>query len=93
LGQALLHQLYDFATKDEYIYSHEWTVGDLLICDNSVSQAPRGAALAATGGRLRHRVNLVGDASLAGVSLLLLKNHSSVAAGSSQLEVCSQQLQ
>jgi alpha-ketoglutarate-dependent 2,4-dichlorophenoxyacetate dioxygenase len=33
-GQALLDELYAFATQDRYVYSHKWRVGDLVIWDN-----------------------------------------------------------
>jgi alpha-ketoglutarate-dependent 2,4-dichlorophenoxyacetate dioxygenase len=31
---ALLGELYDFATRDEFIYVHQWRQGDLVIWDN-----------------------------------------------------------
>ena len=63
-GQALLKRLDDFATQDQYVYSHEWTVGDLLIWDNTVS-LHRASQYSADSGRLMHRVTLVGEESLA----------------------------
>ncbi len=63
-GRALLQRLDDFATRDEYYYSHEWTVGDLLIWDNTVS-LHRAAHYSPSSGRLMHRVTLVGEESLA----------------------------
>ena len=33
-GQALLQRLTGFATQPEYVYSHKWTVGDIVIWDN-----------------------------------------------------------
>lgn len=63
-GRALLQRLDDFATRDEYVYSHEWTVGDLLIWDNTVS-LHRAAPYAPDSGRLMHRVTLVGEEALA----------------------------
>lgn len=63
-GRALLQKLDDFATQDEYYYSHEWTVGDLLIWDNTVS-LHRAAHYEPTSGRLMHRVTLVGEEPLA----------------------------
>jgi alpha-ketoglutarate-dependent taurine dioxygenase len=62
-GRALLQRLDDLATRDEYVYSHEWTVGDLLIWDNTVS-LHRAAQYSPTSGRLMHRVTLVGEESL-----------------------------
>ncbi len=63
-GRALLQKLDDFATREEYYYSHEWTLGDLLIWDNTVS-LHRAAQYTPTSGRLMHRVTLVGEESLA----------------------------
>lgn len=62
-GRALLQRLDDIATRDEYVYSHEWTVGDLLIWDNTVS-LHRAAYYSPTSGRLMHRVTLVGEEPL-----------------------------
>jgi alpha-ketoglutarate-dependent 2,4-dichlorophenoxyacetate dioxygenase len=36
-GQQLLDELYRFATRDEYIYSHKWRPGDMVIWDNRCS--------------------------------------------------------
>jgi alpha-ketoglutarate-dependent 2,4-dichlorophenoxyacetate dioxygenase len=33
-GQALIDELIDFATQPEFVYSHKWRVGDLVIWDN-----------------------------------------------------------
>lgn len=62
-GQALLQKLDDMVTRDEYVYSHEWTVGDLLIWDNTVS-LHRAAPYSPTSGRLMHRVTLEGEEPL-----------------------------
>ena len=62
-GRALLQRLDDTVTQEEYYYSHEWTVGDLLIWDNTVS-LHRAAQYSPTSGRLMHRVTLVGEESL-----------------------------
>lgn len=32
-GQALIRQLIEFATQDDYVYSHSWRSGDVLIWD------------------------------------------------------------
>ncbi len=32
-GQALIEELTAFATREQYVYSHRWTVGDVLIWD------------------------------------------------------------
>jgi alpha-ketoglutarate-dependent 2,4-dichlorophenoxyacetate dioxygenase len=33
-GQALLQELIEFATQPQFVYSHSWRVGDLVIWDN-----------------------------------------------------------
>ena len=33
-GQALLHELIEFATQPRFVYRHRWRVGDLVIWDN-----------------------------------------------------------
>ena len=33
-AQALLDELFAFATQDRFIYSHAWRQGDLVIWDN-----------------------------------------------------------
>ncbi|MBO0752805.1 MAG: TauD/TfdA family dioxygenase [Bradyrhizobiaceae bacterium] len=33
-GEALLQELIDFATQPQFVYSHRWQVGDLVIWDN-----------------------------------------------------------
>jgi alpha-ketoglutarate-dependent 2,4-dichlorophenoxyacetate dioxygenase len=33
-GQALLRELMEFATQPQFVYSHKWQVGDLVIWDN-----------------------------------------------------------
>ena len=33
-GAELLQQLTDFATQDEFVYSHQWRRHDLVIWDN-----------------------------------------------------------
>jgi len=34
-GWALLTRLRDWATQPQFVYRHEWTVGDMVIWDNS----------------------------------------------------------
>ena len=33
-SDALLDEIYEHVTRPEYIYRHEWRVGDLLVWDN-----------------------------------------------------------
>ncbi|GIX29783.1 MAG: dioxygenase TauD/TfdA family protein [Porticoccaceae bacterium] len=63
-GRALLERLDAFATRDEYVYSHPWEVGDLLIWDNTVS-LHRAAPYSPDSGRLMHRVTIVGEEAVA----------------------------
>lgn len=37
-GDALLRQLYDHITNPEFVYTHHWTTGDLLMWDNIAVQ-------------------------------------------------------
>ena len=63
-GRALLQKLDDFCTQDQYVYSHEWNPGDLLIWDNTVS-LHRAAPYSPDSGRLMHRTTLVGEEAVA----------------------------
>ncbi len=40
-SEALLHAVYDHAEKREFIYEHEWRLGDLLLWDNRCSSHAR----------------------------------------------------
>jgi taurine dioxygenase len=40
-AMALLNPLFDHAEKEEFVYSHEWRVGDLLLWDNRCSSHAR----------------------------------------------------
>ena len=33
-GQALLRELIEFATQPQFVYRHQWRIGDLVIWDN-----------------------------------------------------------
>ncbi len=59
-GRALLNRLLEWATGPDFVYRHQWHVGDLVIWDN------RGALHRALrydfdSPRLMHRTTLVGD--------------------------------
>jgi alpha-ketoglutarate-dependent 2,4-dichlorophenoxyacetate dioxygenase len=47
-GQALLQELIEFATQPRFIFSHAWSVGDLVIWDNRATMH-RATPFAATG--------------------------------------------
>ena len=59
-GAALLLDLEERATRPEYVYTHEWEVGDLVIWDNR-GVMHRAVPYADDSGRNMHRVTLVGD--------------------------------
>jgi alpha-ketoglutarate-dependent taurine dioxygenase len=59
-GAALLARLMAWATRPEYVYVHEWRLGDIVLWDNTgTMHRVRPYDLAA--GRLLHRTTVVGD--------------------------------
>lgn len=40
-GLALLDEVYDSATRDEFVYAHQWQVGDLILWDNGFTMHRR----------------------------------------------------
>ncbi len=40
-GLALLDELYESATRDEFVYAHQWQVGDLVLWDNGFTMHRR----------------------------------------------------
>ena len=59
-GWALLTQLREYATRPQFVYRHEWTVGDMLIWDNTGTMH-RAMAYALDSGRLMHRTTIEGE--------------------------------
>lgn len=59
-GKGLLIRLRDWATRPEFVYSHEWKVGDLLLWDNTGS-LHRARPYDPKSGRLLHRTKLEGE--------------------------------
>jgi len=59
-GTELLIRLRDFATRDEFTYSHEWKVGDCVMWDNT-GTLHRATPYPLDCGRLLHRTKLEGD--------------------------------
>lgn len=59
-GAALLKELLARATAPEYVYTHKWTLGDLVIWDNR-GTLHRATPYAEDSGRMMHRVTLAGD--------------------------------
>jgi alpha-ketoglutarate-dependent taurine dioxygenase len=62
-SRALLARLRDWSTQPQYVYRHEWQVGDLLIWDNTGTMH-RALPYALDSGRLMHRVILAGEEPL-----------------------------
>lgn len=56
----LLVRLRDHATQSRFVYSHEWTVGDLVTWDNTGTMH-RVLAYPHDSGRLMHRTTIKGD--------------------------------
>lgn len=62
-SRALLARLRDWATQPQYVYRHEWELGDLLIWDNTGTMH-RALPYAEDSGRLMHRTILAGEEPL-----------------------------
>jgi alpha-ketoglutarate-dependent taurine dioxygenase len=63
-GRALLCRLCEWATQPQYVYSHDWKPGDLLIWDNT-GALHRVTPYPLNSGRLMHRSTLFGEEPLA----------------------------
>lgn len=63
-GQALLQELLDWATQPKFVYRHEWSVGDLLIWDNT-GVLHRAEPYPLDSGRVMHRTTLLGEEAFA----------------------------
>ena len=63
-SRALLARLRDWATQPEYVYRHDWQVGDLLIWSNTGTMH-RAMPYPLDSGRLMHRTILAGEEPLA----------------------------
>lgn len=61
---ALLCRLREWATQPHYVYRHRWTVGDLVIWDNTGTMH-RALAYPLDSGRMMHRTKLQGEESFA----------------------------
>ena len=59
-GMGLLVRLRDHATQPKYVYRHKWTLGDLVIWDNTGTMH-RATPYALDSGRLMHRTKLHGE--------------------------------
>jgi alpha-ketoglutarate-dependent taurine dioxygenase len=63
-GQKLLQELLDWTTQPRFVYRHEWSVGDLLIWDNT-GVLHRAEPYPMNSGRMMHRTTLLGEESFA----------------------------
>lgn len=59
-GWALLTRLREWATQPQFVYRHEWKVGDLVIWDNTGTMH-RALPYPLDSGRLMHRTQIAGD--------------------------------
>ena len=63
-GRALLEELLEWATQPRFVYRHRWTVGDMLIWDNTgVLHKAEPYPLDAV--RMMHRTTLLGEEAFA----------------------------
>jgi alpha-ketoglutarate-dependent taurine dioxygenase len=62
-SRALLARLRDWATQPQYVYQHQWELGDLVIWDNTGTMH-RALPYADDSGRLMHRTILAGEEPL-----------------------------
>jgi taurine dioxygenase len=42
-GLALLDEVYESVTRDEFVYAHQWQIGDLVLWDNGITMHRRTA--------------------------------------------------
>jgi len=59
-SQVLLHSLRDWATQPQFVYSHEWSLGDTVIWDNTGTMH-RAMPYDPDCGRLLHRTKTAGE--------------------------------
>ena len=59
-GWALLTRLRDWATQPQFVYRHEWKLGDLVIWDNTGTMH-RALSYPLDSGRMMHRTKLDGE--------------------------------
>ena len=60
----LLVRLRDWATQPQFVYRHQWSVGDLVIWDNTGTMH-RATPYDPDSGRLLQRTKLAGEESFA----------------------------
>lgn len=64
-GRALLVKLREWATQPQFVYAHEWRLGDLLLWDNTGTMH-RVDPYPLESGRLMHRTTIEGEEALVG---------------------------
>jgi len=62
-GRALLFRLEQWATQPQFVYQHQWKLGDLVIWDNTGTMH-RVTPYDFDSGRMMHRTTLVGEERL-----------------------------
>ena len=60
---ALLRRLFAFQTRDDFLYRHNWRVGDVLIWDNIATIHMATGGYGDAEHRLMHRTQVLGDAA------------------------------
>ncbi len=63
-GKALLDELVDYCTQDEFTYSHTWRKGDLVIFNNP-GLLHRSQPYTESAGRVMHRTTIKGSEAIA----------------------------
>jgi alpha-ketoglutarate-dependent taurine dioxygenase len=63
-SDALLQELLDWTTQPRFVYRHEWSVGDMLIWDNT-GVLHRVEPYPLDSGRVMHRTTLMGEEAFA----------------------------
>jgi alpha-ketoglutarate-dependent taurine dioxygenase len=63
-GVEILVKLREWATQPQFVYQHEWTVGDTVIWDNTGTMH-RALAYDPASGRMLHRTKLEGEEAFA----------------------------
>jgi alpha-ketoglutarate-dependent taurine dioxygenase len=63
-SEALLDELLRWTTQDRFVYLHQWSVGDLLIWNNT-GVLHRVTPYALDSGRMMHRTTLLGEEAFA----------------------------
>jgi alpha-ketoglutarate-dependent taurine dioxygenase len=59
-GWALLTRLREWATQPQFVYRHEWKIGDMVIWDNTGTMH-RALPYPLDSGRMMHRTQIAGD--------------------------------